>query len=327
MGVESRPAGLMRRPRVELAALPTPLRPLPRLSEALGVELWVKRDDLTGLGLGGNKARKLEFLAGAALAERADVLVTGGGPGSNHAQMTAAAAARLRLRCDIVLYGSPLVREPANLRLSRLLGAEVHFTGDPDRGSVDAEIPRRCRLWEQDGHVPYAIPRGGASPVGCSGYVEAAFELDEQLRTAGVAPTRLYLATGSCGTQAGLALGALLCGASYRVVGVTVSRDRDECVDRIRALIGEAAALLGVDPPESPVDVVDGYIGPGYGKPSLEGQEASRLAAGTEGLLLDHTFTAKAMAALVADARSGRLDGPVVFLHTGGTGGLLGGEP
>jgi D-cysteine desulfhydrase len=323
----SRPSGLLQRPRVELAALPTPLHPLRRLSEALGVEVWVKRDDLTGLGLGGNKARKLEFLAGAALAEHADVLVTGGGPGSNHAQVTAAAAARLGLRCHIVLYGDPPVPEPANLRLCRLLGAEVHFTGDSERASVDAELPRRCRILEQDGHSPYAIPRGGASPVGCTGYVEAAFELGDQLRAGGVAPTRLYLATGSCGTQAGLVLGGALCGASYRVVGITVSRDRDECIDRIRALIGEAAELLGAQPAETIVDVLDGHIGPGYGKPSPEGREAAGLAAKTEGLLLDQTFTAKAMAALVADVRSGRLDGPVVFLHTGGTGGLLGGEP
>jgi D-cysteine desulfhydrase len=163
--------------------------------------------------------------------------------------------------------------------------------------------------------------------VGCSGYVEAAFELEDQLRMAAVGPTRLYLATGSCGTQAGLVLGAGLCGSSYGVVGITVSRDRDQCVDRIRTLTGEAAALLEVDPPETPVDVVGGYIGPGYGKPSPEGAEAAALAATTEGLLLDQTFTAKAMAALVADARAGRLDGPVLFLHTGGTGGLLGGDP
>lgn len=314
-------------PRVALAALPTPLQLAPRLSEAVGIEIWVKRDDLTGLGLGGNKARKLEFLAGAALAAGADMLVTGGGPGSNHTQLTAAAAARLGLASMLVLYGHPPVREPANLRLARRLGAEARFTGSDDRSSVDGELETiRTELMSR-GRKPFLIARGGASPVGCLGYVGAAFELGGQTRTSGLSSATLLLATGSCGTQAGLWLGGVLVGLDAEVVGVTVSRPKDECLERIVKLAAECAALLGAEPPEGTPIVLDGYLGPGYGKPSREGEAAARLAARTEGLLLDPVFTAKAMAALMAGAREGRFRRPVVFLHTGGTGGLFGGEP
>ena len=314
-----RPAGLTGAPRVALAALPTPLRPAPRLSQAVGAEVWVKRDDLTGVGLGGNKARKLEFLLGAARAEGADVVVTGGGPGSNHVQITAAACALLGLECIAVLYGCPPPHEPLNLRLALRAGADVRFTGDADRASVDAGIEAITARLRRDGRRPYAAGRGGATPAGCLGYVEAAFELAEQLAAAGLRPHRLVLATGSCGTQAGLCLGAALAGAAYRVAGVTVSRPPAECRARIESLAAAAAALLGVPIPGAAVeaDVVDG-IGPGYGVPSPAGEEAAALAARVEGLFLDATFTAKAMGALVADPG----DGPVVFLHTGGAGGL-----
>lgn len=321
-----RPAGLASLPRVRLAVLPTPLTFLPRLSEAVGLEVWVKRDDLTGLGLGGNKARKLEFLAGRAQADGCNVLVTGGGPGSNHVQLTAAAAARLGLRCSVVVYGDAPPHEPLNLRLTRRLGAEVSFTGDPDRGSVDAGIEARCRELGTEGGRPLAIPRGGASPLGCAGYVEAVFELVEQLEEVRVAPRALVLATGSCGTQAGLALGTALAGMPHRVIGVSVSRPVEECVGRVVALSQACSRLLGEEPPAVEPVVLNGFLGPGYGKASPEGDRAAALAARTEGLILDPAFTAKAMAALVVEAGSGRLTGPLVFLHTGGAGGLAGGE-
>jgi len=322
------PAALGRVPRLRLAVLPTPLQPAPRLSEALGVEVWVKRDDLTGVGLGGNKARKVEFLLGEATAGGADVILTGGGPGSNHVQITAAATATVGLDCVAVLYGCPPEPEPANLRLARLLGAEVRFTADTDRASVDAGLEAVAARLRSEGRRPYVIGRGGATPVGSLGYVEATFELGVQLAEAGVTPDQVVLATGSCGTQAGLCLGAALAGARYEVLGVTVSRPPAECVERISRLAGAAAALL--DQPAAaatmpPPHVVDG-IGPGYGRASAEGIEAAELAARGAGLLLDPVFTAKAMAQLIAEARAGRLRaGPVVFLHTGGAGGLMGG--
>ena len=318
-------------PRCRLATLPTPLLPAPGLSEAVGVEILVKRDDMTGLLLGGNKARKLEFLCGEALARGADTLVTGGGSGSNHVQLTAAAAARLGLGCVAVCYGSaPSGGEPLGLRLVRQLGADVVFTGSADRASVDARLDEMASKLTADGHVPYVIPRGGASAVGAVGYALAAVELADQLGAAGVPAATVLLATGSCGTQAGLVVGAALpSAASLAVVGVPVSRPPEECLERIARLATGCAERLGSDRVFTDADVrlLGGYLGPGYGKPSAQGDEAALLAARTEGLVLDPVFTAKAMAALVAEARRGTLTGPVVFLHTGGTPAALAALP
>ena len=339
-------------PRVPLATLPTPLVPAPRLSEAVGIEVWIKRDDLTGLLLGGNKARKLEFLCGDALAQGADTLVTGGGPGSNHVQLTAAAAARLALGCVVVCYGEAPAAEPLGLRLTRQLGADVVFTGSPDRASVDTRLDEVAAKLTAAGQHPYVIPRGGASPVGAVGYAAAAAELTGQLAVAGFAgqaAVTVLLATGSCGTQAGLLAGAALpsdvlarivpifgdypcpdpvsAGAAVplETVGVPVSRPPEECSERIARLATGCAERLGSDRRFSPGDVrlLDGYLGPGYGKASPEGLEAALLAARTEGLVLDPVFTAKAMAALVVECRRGAFGGPVVFLHTGGTPSAL----
>jgi D-cysteine desulfhydrase len=322
----ARPAGLLAAPRVRLAALPTPVVPAPRLSDRLGVEVWVKRDDLTGVGLGGNKARKLEFLLGDPQAKGADALITGGGPGSNHIQITAAATAGLGIDCHLVLYGKAPDDEPINLAVARRLGAQVVFTDDPDRSSVDAGIEATAAELRSKGRRPYLVGRGGATPVGCLGYVEAAFELDAQLEDLGLQPSHLFLATGSCGTHAGLVLGQALTNAPWQLVGATVSRSVTECVERIGGLARQAANSVGAELNEPTIDVRDA-IGPGYGKASREGREAAKIAASTEGLLLDPVFTAKAMWVLVTEARAGLLPGPVVFLHTGGTGGLMGGDP
>jgi D-cysteine desulfhydrase len=173
----------------------------------------------------------------------------------------------------------------------------------------------------RQGRRPYGIGRGGATPVGCLGYVAAALELEGQLAEASIRPSHVVLATGSCGTQAGLTLGAALAGSSYEVLGVTVSRSATECVERVGRLAAATAALLGQEVALPPARVVDG-IGPGYGRASPEGTAAAELAARREGLLLDPAYTAKSMGGLAAEARAGRLPGPVVFLHTGGAGGL-----
>lgn len=316
-------------PRARLAHLPTPLERAPRLSEAIGVEVLVKRDDLTGLGLGGNKVRILEPLLGDALARGADVVLTAGGPQSNHAALTALAAARLGLDAHLVRYGAarPAAHE-GNAALSTVAGARVTWTGDPDRGSVDPALERLAAELRARGRVPYVVPRGGATALGATAYVRASHELAAQLDDLGVAPARVVVATGSCGTQAGLVAGAAVLAAPWRVVGVTVSRPRAECLRRVGAIAADCLALLGADVEAPEPEVLDGFMGPGYGRPSDAGREAATLAARTEGLVLDPVFTAKALAALVAHARAD--GGPVVFWHTGGgatavAGGMLGG--
>jgi 1-aminocyclopropane-1-carboxylate deaminase/D-cysteine desulfhydrase-like pyridoxal-dependent ACC family enzyme len=310
--------------RFPLAALPTPLQPAVRLSAALAAPpILIKRDDLAGFALAGNKARKLEYLLGDALAKESDVLLTGGGPDSNHCQGAAAAARVAGLACELILYGDEAAAgPPPNLALARMFGASVRFTGDPDRGSVDGALARRAGELRAAGRRPYAVPRGGATPLGAVGYALAVDELAGQLVGIGTEPETVLVATGSCGTQAGLVAGAVAAGRPWRVVGAAVSRPPAECRDRVLRLASGCAALLGgPTPQEWDVEVVDAR-GPGYGVASDEGGAAASLAAATEGLLLDPVFTAKAMAALVARMR-GRRRGAAVFVHTGGTAAAL----
>jgi D-cysteine desulfhydrase family pyridoxal phosphate-dependent enzyme len=305
-------------PRFRLAALPTPLQRVERLERALGgPRVWIKRDDLTGFALAGNKARKLEYTVGEALAASSDVIVTGGGPGSNHCRGTAAAARAAGLDCAVVLYGQEPARSLANLAMIRSFGAEVRFTGDPDRASVDPMLEMTAKELEAEGRRPYVLPRGGATAVGAYGYAVAAGELTDQLDRAGVEPALLVVAAGSCGTLAGFLAGAAALDRDWRIVGATVSRPPEECRERVADLAAGTARLLGAATP-SPgrAEIVDAR-GPGYGEASDEGRRAARLAADTEGLLLDPVFTAKAMGALV-ELIEGGADGPVVFVHTGG---------
>jgi D-cysteine desulfhydrase len=305
-------------PRVTLAATPTPLQPAPRLSDAIGLEVWLKRDDLTGLGLGGNKVRALEYLLADAIALDCDCLVTGAGSQSNWAMLAALTARCRGLDPFLIFYGDP-VPPSGNLLLAEVVGADIRFTGNGERASVDSSIDTLVSELRASGRRPYALPRGGATALGAVGYARASAEVAEQSLVAGVSPRQLWLATGSCGTQAGLVAGAQWLGASYDVVGVTVSRTAGECVERVTTLAAGAADLIGAPHPSpDAVIVVSGYLGPGYGQPSPAGERAARLVARTEGVFLDPVFGAKAMAALIDRARAGRLEGPVNFLVTGG---------
>ncbi len=342
-------AGMTGAARVGLVLGPTPLHPLPGLSDQLGVPVLAKRDDLTGAGLGGNKLRNLEFLIADAIAGGCDSLVTGAGPQSNWTMLAALAARRHGLDPHVVVYGDGAADE-GNMRLHRWIGTDIRFTGQPERSSVDAGIDAVAAELRAAGRRPYLVPRGGATPLGALGYVRGHAELTAQLTALGVRPEALWLATGSCGTQAGLVAGAALAraagtGGDFAIRGVTVSRPAAECRDRIAAIGSGAAALaarLGVgtgwgaaDPVTADTDaggdaadagapdvgepeVIDGWIGPGYGIPSAAGQQAARLVAATEGIFLDPVFGAKAMAALLAAGRAGQLTGPQVFLVSGG---------
>jgi D-cysteine desulfhydrase len=313
-------------PRIPLVAAPTPLQPAPRLSAEIGVEVWFKRDDLTGLGLGGNKVRGLEYLLGDALDQGCDCLVTGAGSQSNWAMLAALAARRCGLAPYLVFYGSR-TRPTGNLLLSELLGADVRFTGELERASVDAGIDKLGVELSAAGRRPYLVPRGGATPLGAAGYVRASMELAEQSMATGLALSQLWLATGSCGTQAGLVAGSRWLRSSYDVVGVSVSRPVDECATRVESLARGASSLLGFSPDDDGcVTVLGGYLGQGYGRGSLAGDAAAQLVARTEGVFLDPVFGAKAMAALVDAARAGSVDGPVVFLVSGGAPTLFAGS-
>ena len=325
---------------MDLVLAPTPLHPAPRLSRELGVPVLFKRDDLAGVGLGGNKLRGLEFLIADALAQGCDSLVTGAGPQSNWTMLAALACLRYGLEAHVVCYGSGGGEAQGNMRLHRWLGVDVRFTGEAERSSVDAGIAAVTGELRAAGRHPYPVPRGGATPLGALGYVRASLELAAQLADMDERPAGLWLATGSCGTQAGLVAGAAVTGASYRVVGVTVSRPAGEAAGRVRELAAAAvalartgaelaatgAALARTSATLPAPDVRTGWIGPGYGAPSAAGQAAARLVAETEGVFLDPVFGAKAMAALIAGCRAGQVHGPQVFLVSGGAPTLFAGD-
>ncbi|CAN5877472.1 pyridoxal-phosphate dependent enzyme [soil metagenome] len=302
-------------PRFRLAQLPTPLQRVASLEQALGCPpLYVKRDDLTGFAYGGNKVRTLELLTGAARDRGCDVLVTGGGPTSAHCLTTAAVAQVAGLACVLVCPGDAPVSPPVTQVLARAAGARIRFTGDDDRASVDAGIEQAAAQLCADGRRPFALPRGGATPLGSLAYVDAVTELAAQLAHLDVTADVVVLATGSCGTQAGVLAGTIAVGAPWRVVGVSVSRPVAECVERVTGLATAATRRLGIRPPDAhEVVVIDGR-GPGFGHPSPEGRRHAHLAAATAGLVLDDVYTAKALAHLPAVAGGG----PVVFWHTGG---------
>lgn len=322
-------------PRYRLARLPTPLHEASRLREALGgparcPRLFLKRDDLTDLALGGNKARKLEWLLGDALRQDATVLVTTGAVQSNHARMTAAAAVQAGLRCVLVLTAesaSPEVQ--GNLLLDHLLGADIHFV-DAAAGEA-AEAAKVQKVMDRlaaAGESPYPIVLGGSDRIGTLGYVDATRELLEHCEEQGIAPAFLYYASGSRGTQAGLELGARVYNAPWRCVGVAVSGGDPEKTARAARMANEAAQLLGVNVALDPAELVteQDYYGTGYAEPTEGATEAIRLLARAEGIFLDPVYTAKAMAGLLDHIRTGRIapDQTVVFLHTGGVPGLFG---
>ncbi len=328
---------LARQPRITLTTLPTPLQEAVRLRDAIGgsrgcPRILIKRDDLTTLGLGGNKARKLEYLVADARAQGATTLVTTGAVQSNHARMTSAAACVAGMKCVLVLTATsdrPAVA--GNLLLDTLYGAEIRLVPAVDPmlavGQDEAVVAEVVAEERAAGRVPYVIPVGGSSGVGVCGYIGGSAELVDQLSEAGAAPSRLYYASGSRGTQAGLTFGARLCEAPYRVYGVAVSAGEPEKIERARRIGNEAAARLEL--PErlelSELFTDQDHIGEGYGIPTAAALEAIGLLARTEAILLDPCYTSKAMAALIAHVRSGELgaDDTVVFLHTGGMPALF----
>jgi L-cysteate sulfo-lyase len=323
---------LARFPRVRLAHLPTPFEPLPRLSEDLGVELWIKRDDCTGLAGGGNKTRKLEFLLGEAMAQDADTLVTQGAVQSNHVRQTAAAAASHGLACEIVLEqrtgsNAPDYVANGNVLLDRLFGARLRtVAGGSD---MAAELERTAEEVRARGGRPYVIPGGGSNPIGALGYADCAREIVVQADDLDLRIDRIVTATGSAGTHAGLVAGLAVMGADIPVLGIGVRAPKARQEETVLKLARETAALLGRPDAVTPEMVVADcdYVGAGYGLVDAAVIEALKLAARTDGIVLDPVYSGKAMKGLIALAKQGRFEGEtVVFLHTGGAQGLFGYE-
>jgi D-cysteine desulfhydrase family pyridoxal phosphate-dependent enzyme len=306
-------------PRVGLANLPTPVQELPRLSARLGRRIWIKRDDLTGLALGGNKTRKLEFLCADALNSGADTLITAGAPQSNHCRQTAAAAARLGLRCVLVLSGPPQKTDTGNLLLDSLLGAELAWAGEKSRDIALGEAFDRQKA---AGRKPYLIPYGGSNPLGAAAYALALREMLEQK----IRPDWIVFASSSGGTQAGLVLGAHWFGFGGRVQGISVDCKTDLLRKKIFALILESQRAFERTEsiPEDSLFVDDRFLGAGYARPGTLERDAIRLFAGAEGILLDPVYTARAAGGMLEMIGRNEIlpSETVLFWHTGGTPAL-----
>ncbi|MEN4889732.1 D-cysteine desulfhydrase [Erwinia billingiae] len=317
-------------PKLELLGAPTPLEHLPRLSDYLGRDIFIKRDDFTPVALGGNKLRKLEFLAADALRQGADVLLTAGAIQSNHVRQTAAVAAKLGLKC-VALLENPLATTASNYLsngnrlLLDLMDTEVVMVDalhDPA-----AQLEEQATRLEAQGFRPYIVPVGGSNALGALGYVECAQEMAHQIE--GVVDfAAVVVASGSAGTHAGLAVGLEVLMPDTELVGVTVSRKADEQRPKVVAIQQQLAASLELTA-SATITLWDEYFGPQYGMPNEEGMEAIKLLARLEGIFLDPVYTGKAMAGLIdgISQKRFRREGPIAFVHTGGSPALFAYHP
>ncbi|EIO7468099.1 D-cysteine desulfhydrase [Salmonella enterica subsp. enterica] len=321
---------LTRFPRLELIGAPTPLEYLPRLSDYLGREIYIKRDDVTPIAMGGNKLRKLEFLVADALREGADTLITAGAIQSNHVRQTAAVAAKLGLHC-VALLENPIGTTAENYLtngnrlLLDLFNTQIEMCDaltDPD-----AQLQTLATRIEAQGFRPYVIPVGGSSALGAMGYVESALEIAQQCEEV-VGLSSVVVASGSAGTHAGLAVGLEHLMTDVELIGVTVSRSVAEQKPKVitlqQAIAGQLALTATAD-----IHLWDDYFAPGYGVPNAAGMEAVKLLASLEGVLLDPVYTGKAMAGLIDGISQKRFndDGPILFIHTGGAPALFAYHP
>ncbi|MGB3714344.1 MAG: D-cysteine desulfhydrase family protein [Candidatus Promineifilaceae bacterium] len=311
--------------RINLAHLPTPIEELRRLSEYLGgPRILTKRDDQTGLALGGNKARKLEFLAADALAKGCDHLVTTGAPQSNHCRQTAAAAASLGLGCSLVLRGEATTNRSGNLLLDQFLGADLNWSGE---ASIRDAIHDVMKELEAAGRRPYLIPLGGSNVLGATSYVLAMGELMDQLGALSMAVDTIVVASSSGGTQAGMVLGALVHGFRGRILGISIEHPAKRLKLHVSTLVTATAMHLRLEPASmnSEILVDDNYLGQGYGILGELEREAIFLLARYEGILLDPVYTGRAMGGLLALIRGGYFGAEerILFWHTGGTPALF----
>jgi D-cysteine desulfhydrase family pyridoxal phosphate-dependent enzyme len=311
-------ANLKLPPRLSFAHLPTPLEPLSRLSKHLGgAEVWIKRDDQTGLAGGGNKTRKLEYLLAEAQTLRARVIITGGATQSNHCRQTAAAAAHCGFRCVLVLSGDPPATATGNVLLDHLLGAEIVWTHGANREALMQTVFEKEKA---AGHSPYLIPIGGSNQIGAVAYAGAIQELADQQGASSF--SRICFASSSGGTQAGMTVGAKALMPRTQVLGISVDEPLEELKDNVARLATDTASLLNLPFVFRPVDIAANadYIGDGYAIMGDRERETIRLVARFEGILVDPVYTAKAFGGMIDLIRKGeiRKDERVLFWHTGG---------
>ncbi len=313
--------------RISLARLPTPLEPLTRLSDAYGTRIWIKRDDLTDTVASGNKIRKLEYAIGQALAEEADVLVTWGGIQSNHCRATAALAARLGLKSHLVLRGKQPDVKDGNLLIDSLMGAEITFAPIKHYNEMDQTYSDLQTKYASQGLKTYRIPVGASDEVGLWGYISCANELKQDFESAGISPDVIVSATGSGGTLAGLIIGNTLHELNTRIIAFNVCDDEAYFKRKIFKdfVLWRDRYGSDLDIDQLPINVIDGYVGPGYGRATPEVFETIREVARLEGIVLDPVYTGKAFNAMLQEIRSGQLEGlsDIVFIHTGGMLGLF----
>ncbi|HHT85888.1 MAG: D-cysteine desulfhydrase family protein [Bacillota bacterium] len=313
---------LTRFKRLNLFPRPTPLEELPRLQKALGCKprIFIKRDDLTQSGLGGNKNRKLDFIMADAVAQGSDVIITLGGVQSNHCRQTLAVATKLGLECHLIFGGEEPAVKQGNQLYNTLLKANMHFV--PEEGDLYAAADDLVAELEKKGRKPYLIPVGGSTPLGALGYVESTKEVIEQGKQMGVTFGHAFIALGSAGTQAGAEVESREKCPSMRIHGVSVSRGAESQKKLVAEMTNKVYALLDIDKTVGPEDVIvhDEYYGEKYAVPTEAGNEAIRLVAQTEAILLDPVYTGKAMSGMIDMLRKGLLDDAeaVLFFHTGG---------
>lgn len=312
-------------PSVTLALRPTPLQRMERLSAELGIDLWFKRDDLTGASLSGNKVRKLELLLGDAVAAGADTVLTCGGIQSNHARATAIAAAQLGLQSVLILRGTPPDRLEGNLLLDRLVGARIRWVTPEQYRERDAVFAEEVAKLRADGRRPYVIPEGGSNALGALGYARAWDELETQAAVTGVRFDSVVCAVGSGGTLAGLLAGARLRNFTGRVVGVNVCDDAPTFERIVGDLLDELGDRWGIPATGPAVELLDGFVGRGYALSTPEELALLRHVATLEGQILDPVYTGKALFGLVSTLRQSRaaFGERVAFLHSGGIFGLF----
>lgn len=322
---------LARFERIALGHFPTPLEKLDNLTRLLdGPDIYIKRDDCTGLATGGNKTRKLEFSMGEAVEQGADTIITVGAVQSNHVRQTAAAACKFGMKCEVLLehrvaHPSELYRTSGNVLLDRIFGANLReYANGTD---FDAEMEEVAKEVRASGGVPYIIPGGASNPVGALGYVGCGEELLQQFSEQDLKVDHIVTATGSAGTHSGLAVGLRASGSELPILGIGVKAPQDEQEERVYDLACETAELVGRPGCVSREDIIAdcNFIGPGYGEPTEAMNEAVLMLARKEGLLFDPVYSGKALAGMIEHIRKGRFGtgDTIVFLHTGGAAGLF----